>query len=630
MVDRISLLTRQKVLQLSEVLAVTPSLRTAYTAAELREINRIANVERALLNSKVHALRALDGHSDGVKVASVLQLRNVSFPLDKHVEVAVRATAEHYSDELRKLPDGSRITQRGMTATIAKVSKRLNARGVDDLERVLLSSPPLYEFLLIEGLDKDGVDPTDHEGLTDNVLRSVRGRPRRFLLDEIVGRILDAEHLELDDNALRGLAEMVAKKGLGLRAGTTKSSVLALVDEGKNLGELRNYVDRYAARGEIDSDLFTDDTRLEMGRFLAARGLKIPTDLAFERGDYDEHFVSALDHSVLVEQGTADPIDVARTKGGVAEWDFKIRKISEADRPVIRPQAIRTAGVLYASFVEGEQMKLFDIADALLTRWHTGDLDISDTKTESALNRYEILMRDRPTEEERRMHYKRIFNIGDGVLLSGSVVNEPFAGLWDNMMQEATLLIAKLERYFTEEKYISRSSLYKAIRDIQYNLSDYVTGSTPKKTQEMYSNLTEALDIIQSDEVLNYLGGRNRSVVSGWQEAGKKYLHTAIPAPTLLDIAEHSYDIFDYIADFSPDNVDEEEFQGFLGACKSVIGAQASLEPETEVEDPSLLTEFDVVPNGSRRHARPRRSVAYPVGGGNSYHETPGFDSWDS
>lgn len=636
MVDRISLLSRQKILQLSDVLEVSPALRTAYSPEELREINRIANIERTLANSKVQELRNLDGRVDSVAGASVLQLRNVTFLLDKHAAVALKATGEHYSEELRNLPVAPvarpRIMQRGMTATIAKVTKRLNARGLDDWERALLALPPLYEFLLIEGVDDHSVDQSDYEGLADHVLRSVRGNPRRFLLDEIVGRILDAEHIELDVDALRGLVELVSQRGVSLRSGITKPAVLNLIDEGKSLGRLTYYVDRYAARGEIDPDLFTANTRREMARFLLTRGLKIPDDLAFENGLYDEHFLSAFDHSVLVEQGHVDPVDVARTKGGVTEWNFKIRRISEADRPVIRKEAILAAGALYATFVEGEQMHIFDVADALLTEWHTGELDVSDGKTESALNRYEILMRDRPTEEERHMHYRRVFNIGDANLLSGTVINEPFAGLWDNMMREATLLIAKLERYFTEEKFISRSSLYQTIRDLQYNLSEFVTGSTPKKTHEMYSHLEEALDIIGSQEVLNHLGGQRKSIVTAVQRTGKKHFNVTIPAPTLLDIAEQGYDIFAFIADFAPENVEEDKFQAFLDACKSVIRAQASLEPEPELEERASYTDDDDERlNGSvqRRGGRSHHQVTYPVGRG-SYDGAAGFDDWES
>ena len=281
----------------------------------------------------------------------------------------------------------------------------------------------------------------------DAVLRNVVVEPRRHLLDEIVGRVLDAENIELDNEELAALRDLTFERGVNLRAGSVRGDVLKLVDDGQRLGALRLYVDLYAESGEIDSAKFTENVKREMARFLYARGVRIKDRAAFDSGKYDEHFALAYEHATRVAQGSDDPVDVARTKGSVSDWDFTIRRISESDRPMIRTEAIRAAGALYTTFVEGEQMRVFDIADSLLTEWHRGELDIPDGDTAALLNRYEILMRDRPTEEERQMHYKRVFNIGEAEMLSGTVVNEAFPSLWDNLMYEVTRYINKTERY---------------------------------------------------------------------------------------------------------------------------------------------------------------------------------------
>jgi hypothetical protein len=585
MTNRINLITRERIIDFVDALNTQPELKAIYSNAEIQEVNRRADVERARLNGTAEKLHDLDGLKDGDTFATVLKVRDLTYRLDDAVSKARQATSEFYKEELKKTPADKRIEQRGITAVVAKVTKRLNARGLEDIERTLFALPAVYEFLLIDALDRQKVKEEDDQGLFDAVLRAVSDNPRRYLLNEIAGRVLDAENIELNNDELAALRDLIFERGVTLRVGGVRDDVLKLVEDGQRMGALRRYVDRYAENGEIDAALFTDSVKREMARFLYAQGVRVKDTTSFDKGNYDEYFALAYHHAARVAQGADDPVDVARTKGGVADWDFSIRRISESDRPIVRAQAIRAAGALYTTFVEGEQMRVFDIADSLLTEWHRGELDIPDGETASMLNRYEILMRDRPTEEERQMHYKRIFNIGDAEMLSGTVVNEPFPGLWDNLMYEAALFMDKTERYFTDEKVISRTALYQAIQDLQYNLSEYMTGSAPKKTTEMYRHLEEALDIIGSEDVLNHMGGRRKSILSVIERMGKASLGVSIPATSLVTVAERGNDIFQFIADFAPENVANDEFERFLDACKACIVSQAALEPMSEEEE---------------------------------------------
>ncbi|UCF34569.1 MAG: hypothetical protein JSV78_04555 [Phycisphaerales bacterium] len=613
---------------MAEALKAQPDLSRDYPTPALLEINRRA--EAARLATTASALHKLPLKAVEDSVAEVLKVRDLTYPLDEIVSKARRATSEYYKGKLATTAGGAPIVKRNMTAVVAKVTKRLNARGLEDIERLLLALPAVYEQLLIDALDKEKINPQDDQGLFDYVLRSVRVEPRHYLLNEIVGAALGAENIKLEKDELSALRDLAFQRGISLRDGTVRSAVRKLLADAQSVGNLRQYVDRYAARGEIDTAQFDESIKSEMARFLFARGVTIPSLAAFESGNYDEYFALAFDHALRVSEGSNDPVDVARTKGaGGAEWDYTIRRISESDRPIIRAELIRAAGALYTTFIEGEQMYVYDIADSLLTAWHRGELDIPDGDAASQLNRYEILMRDRPTEEERQMHYKRVFNIGDAEMLSGTVVNETFPSLWDNLMYEVTRYIDKIERYYTEEKFISRTYVYQAIQDLQYNLSEYMTGSTPKKTAEMYHHLQEALDIIGSDDVLNHVGGRRKSILAAIEHIGKASLGVAIPAKNLVEMAERGNDIFRFIANFAPENVADDEFQRFLDACKACIVNQAALEPRREDEGNGDEFESNGYRNGNgyatarRRTHRNGNRVGGRNNGGN-------FDDWES
>jgi len=618
MINRINLITRERIIDFADALTSQPELREKYTADEIREVIRRADVERARLEGTADKLHGLDGVKDGETFAAVLKVRDLAYPLDEVASKARQATSEFFKEELKKTPADKRVEQRGITAVVAKVTKRLNARGLDDVDRTLLALPAVYESLLIDALDRQKVKEDDDLGLFDAVLRAVAVKPRRYLLNEIAGGVLDAESIELNNDELAALRDLIFERGVSLRVGGVRGDVLKLVEDGQRMGALLIFVERYAVNGEIDAALFTESVKREMARFLYTRGVRVKDIALFDKGNYDEHFALAFDHATRVAQGDDDPVDVARSKGSVADWDFSIRRISESDRPIVRAEAIRAAGALYTTFIEGEQMRVFDIADSLLTEWHRGELDIPDGETASMLNRYEILMRDRPTEEERQMHYKRVFNIGDAEMLSGTVVNEPFPALWDNMMYEAALYMDKTERYFTEEKVISRTALYQAIQDLQYNLSEYMTGSAPKKTTEIYKALEDAFDIIGSEDVLNHMGGRRKSILSVIERMGKASLGVSIPTTSLVTVAERGNDIFQFIADFAPENVADDEFQRFLDDCKACIVSQAALEPMSEEEEYADSPASGGYENGANGNGR--RSGRSYAGIGRSSH----------
>lgn len=616
MSDRVTLIPDDKIIAVSDALATRPDLSANYTAAQIAEINRRAAIRRARVGStakKIH--ENLDGIEDTDAPASVLRVRDVSFPLDKIASKARQATSERYR---RLVENEPRIEPRGMTAVVAKVTKRLNARGLDNIERTLLALPAVYEYLLIQALDDEKIKADDEQGLFDSVLRAIRGKPRQYFLDEILGAVLDEEKIKLKDEELQALRKLLSTKNVPLRVGSVKNAVLEIVDDGQRVASLRGWVDRYVARGEIDADFFTESVRDEMAHFLFARGIRVIDKQTFDDGEYDEYFALAFYHASRVAEGNDDPVDLARNKGSVSDWDFTIRRISDLDRPIVNVQAIRAAGALYTTFVEGELMRIFDIADSLLTEWHRGALDIPDGKTAALLNRYEILMRDRPTEEERHMHYRRVFNIGEAEVLPGTVVNDAFPGLWDNMMVQVAQYIDRKERYFTEEKLLSRAKIYQALQDLQHNLSEYMTGSSPKKTTEMYRHLEEALEIIGSEDVLNHVGGRRRSILSVIERIGREALGVSIPTQNLVIIAEQGNDIFNFIADFAAENVTEDEFQRFLDACEAWINRQAALEAPAGGEEP--LAESDGAeyesPDG-RANGWARRATRYAPAGRN-------------
>ena len=159
----------------------------------------------------------------------------------------------------------------------------------------------------------------------------------------------------------------------------------------------------------------------------------------------------------------------------------------------------------------------------------------------------------------------------------------------------------------------------------------------------MYRHLEEALDIIGSEDVLNHVGGRRKSIKTVIERVGREALGVAIPTNTLFTLAERGNDIFHFIADFAPENVANDEFQRFLDACKACIVSQASLEPHEEERyaEPEYengngngngnghgLTRWNRYPKGNGHKAPAgRKRSPQPAG---AYNNGGAFDDWDS
>lgn len=241
------------------------------------------------------------------------------------------------------------------------------------------------------------------------------------------------------------------------------------------------------------------------------------------------------------------------------------------------PENIKAAGVLDYLYYIGECMQVFNVTNALVLRWASGMLDIPEGKTAAALYRFHKLRNERNTSEERAMLYKRVLNKGNGRVLSNMVVNQSFPGLWYQLMQEVTDYIDKTEGSRWGAGWVSRAPLYQATKNLQYNLSEHMTGMAHVQVTEDYANLQEALDILKSPEILGDFGGRRKNVWSVIEQIAKQDLGKTVPTANLRSLAVEGNKIFQWIATFEEGGVQEDAFTSFLGAAEAWIISQASV-----------------------------------------------------
>ncbi|MFF3708892.1 hypothetical protein [Streptomyces phaeochromogenes] len=550
--------------------------------------------------------------------------------LDLIARTAARLTRSEWEGRLsRRL--GPRLSQRGISGTVERVTERFNSLALDDPRLLILAQPPVYETLFLDALDEGQVDDADAAGIFDHITHHIDDEALPHLLSAVVTAVLTGDGIALDSAEQDDIVHLALARGLPLGTGRIRPAVLKLVEKRRQQGDIPRFVAHYLDAREIAEGAVDEETQQAMIDYLVDLQLTM-TFLKVVNREFDEYFALAYDHARRARVASDDPVDIARsgTQGTAPAWDFTVRRMSERGTPLVRPLAIRAAGALFYVFVEGELMRLFDLGDALVLEWHRGKLDVSEGELARRLNRYEHLRSIRLDDEERGMVYRRLLGFGQAEVLSGSLVNERFGEHFDTLMFEVTRLVDLQDRAYGDQRQISRSGVTAALVSLQHNLSQFLTGSAFVKINEMHKQLVEAQDLITDPIVMARYGGTEHNFQSTVKQLGQEFLGASIPADDLVDLAEQANDTFQFLADFSPGSLREQPFQNFLDASLRVIIARAAIgggdRPEKEpAEEWGGQDSY----GRDRGRGRRRRSSPAPYSGDEPGRRDDELDDWD-
>ncbi|MBD2458337.1 hypothetical protein H6G80_30255 [Nostoc sp. FACHB-87] len=591
----------------------------------------------------------------GWAVDNALKFRR-PISVDNYAETALKATAEWItikkweeykkdfqekakdpSNEIAKIGIGTNardtLPKRLPIEKIDELTKKLDTSGLEDIPRLLLSNSDIYAFTLLQAVD--GVRSDDTTGLTNAVLLRITDEPRRYFLAMLLAEVtndlkirITTEEKDPNKNWPR-LVELTLQRGIDIRVEQVRPAVMGLLSILYREGNIPYYLDRYISTrsSAIPATSFTPIIKQSIIDYLIKLGVVFNaanTEENFQKGAYDEYFLLAYNEAVKKSAIADDPIDTARIKGGEVTWNFTVDSFDSFENQGVIPANIKAAGVLDYIYNIGERMRVFDVANALVLRWASGMLDIPGGKTAAALYRFHKLRNERNTPAERAMLYKRVLNKGNGKLLSNMVVNEAFPTLWHQLMAEVAEYIRKSER--SKDVWVSKSPLFQATKNLQYNLTEHMTGMSHVQVTEDYAHLQEALDILRSEEIINSFGGRRKSLWSVIEQVAKEDLNTMVATATLRTIAVEGNKIFQWVAGFETEGaVREADFETLLSAAESWIIAQASMETGTNGKFlPQGSASYHKTSTKHRSLPRSRDTVKPKEKGGNS-----DFDDWD-
>lgn len=360
--------------------------------------------------------------------------------------------------------------------------------------------------------------------------------------------------------------------------GGLESAILKFTNQVNEQGQLPALLKAYIKRGEIELSRFTPQVKSNMIDYLLERGIIINNLAKLQNGDYDEHFALAFNYASTIASGDDDPIDAARRKDsgrGFGQWDFSVDTFDDVEEQGVVTENILAAGALDYIFVLGERLGVFKLTDAMVLNWSAGSIDVVEGPTAARLYRYWKLRDDRASEEERGMVYRRVLNKGDTNVLSRMVVNERFPDLFHNLMSKVAEYIDKTERVddgIGEYSPVSRSRIYQATRELQYNLTEFCTGMAHIQAREFYAQLQECFAILKDPEIMAYFGGnRRKSLWTVIERLSKEEFGEAPNIAALRSLAVDGNKIFKWVADFNEATIRQEDFIEFIQSAESYI-----------------------------------------------------------
>lgn len=513
---------------------------------------------------------------------------------DPIVVGSVQARAAQLRQQDEDLKSEADEIEKKWTDAVAAISTAINTSRLDDATRILAANKDIFSHAVVKTLKHDKVDPKNTNGAKEHILR-ILDKEKRHLLAEVTHSIFKRKDIHVKEPLLSYLKARVVASSPTIANGKIASAILAIYEDTVGDGVVPAYVNKWIkTQAKIPLDRFTDSIVAGMVDYLL--GLSLPFEspefgAEFDQGQYNQFFALAYENARTRTSGEADPIDAMRTRGAIATWDYSVNLFDDVEEQGVVRENILAAGALDYIFWLGDYMGIFKIVDAVVLRWGSGLVDVTNGPAAAKLYRYFKLRDERATMEERAMLYKRVLNRGDGQLVGKMVVNESFPSLWHKLMAEVAEFIRKSEESRGGVEQVSPAPIYQAVRDLQYNLSDHMTGIAHMQVQEMYGNLQEAIDILRDDEVMDQFSvGRRKNLWTVVERLAKEEFDTSLNVAALRTLAVQGNKVFRWIADYdgttpiatglSPvvPGVDTKSLQALLDAAQAWIIAQTEVE----------------------------------------------------
>ena len=245
----------------------------------------------------------------------------------------------------------------------------------------------------------------DTAGLYEHVLREVRGDPTDDFYSALVDAVAGENAITISDAVKKDVAARLKLQGLEIGYNRPEAQVLAAIQDVREESPWADKITKFAPK--IDGGI-PADVRERMLAYL--QPLPVDPDTASAQ-TVTTYLTLAYEESTRKASSSSDPIALTRPVGSISSWDYRIDPFDDVAYQVILASSIRAAGALAWVYEIGERLGVFKLADTLVMRWATGNVDFSSPTLVSQLYRYWQLRDDRMSPEDRGLLYRRVLSV---------------------------------------------------------------------------------------------------------------------------------------------------------------------------------------------------------------------------
>jgi uncharacterized protein YoxC len=556
--------------------------RAADISNEVQMVEAALKKANELLSACEGKLAAAEATFNDIMAGTSTSVYHISKVVAQRKPISfIRSAIKNADYDIRK-----ELLAAGITGEVGKTSAKLRRSSVDNNIRLLLSNEPIYVFCLYRAYKDDGVK--DAHGLLNRVM---------VYIDEVQTEVqgiaaeqfFKSQKLDASEIDKTVFIEQVKSARFSYATGKPVAFMKNLINQQMKFGNLPKYVDDFFANNEIPTEKGTPEIRKKMVDYLHTLDLHI-TGSSLPAEKFDEYFANAYAHAAKLGTSEGDPVKNIFSDVQVDFFDFKVDYFETVEEQAIDRQNLLAAAVLFYNKVLADDLGILRITDAIIMAWTQGKLDIPQGETATKLYRYYKLRKERTTAEERAMFYKIVFNSGNAEVLEDAVVNTEFSQLWSTLMNETVKYIQKFEANENANEYVSKVGIYNSIKNLQYNLSVFMSGMVKSLLPEMYAQLQSAIDILKRPEIVSQLGqGYHRNMWKVIERVSSEAFNYIPNVSALRTIAVKGHSVFHAIAQFDEAQFTEEQFRTFITDVEEFIVANGQVEirdsDDTEEED---------------------------------------------
>jgi hypothetical protein len=483
-------------------------------------------------------------------------------------------------------------TQPGLTALLYEVKENLKSQTLSFNAKTLLVDSPILNFLFLYGYNVQGFK--DAAAISRWMVDEGEGggvhRVYAPLVEIAAISMVEKERIEVGNKtALLGFVGNEIKSAAysfieGVFSKSLKKAINRFVYDKSSLGLIEE------AAAALGVTLSTEDTDY-LVNYINASNINID-ELTQSNA---EHFITYA----LMEYKSKSIGTITPTGGTKQLQDYSVNYYEERfDALAVNAENINAAAQLFYVMTLADELGLINAADLLITKYLAGgQVDVRSPETLKNLQRYAFsdefidvrtgAAYKRTEEEERRMFYRQVFNMGDGELTQNAIYNNEFDKVWNNLLTEVVQYITKLSTSENPTSYVSRQYVAQAVDDLRYNLSTYCTGMSKVISPIINMELDFIIQKFYKDEeIIRQLALHNSR--SFWKVPERilqdQYGHS-VNLSSMLNKARYGHSLISKLATFTESSIEDDAvFSDFVSTVEAFVIASSQVSEQTPTE----------------------------------------------